>query len=137
MAVDPSYYVDGDGDQDWNGSNNQWSNVEGGAGGAGGAAIPTTNESAYFSDTSSVAPATLSANSAAKNLYTLSADTGGTDDWTSTLTIGTYDLDLSGELKMGAAAALVIGSSTNTGLSCTNFIIVSTMFLNFQIRAAI
>ncbi len=93
---------------DWSDANN-WSATEGGA---GGASVPTDADNAYFSDTSGSGNCTLTADSECLNLYTRSADTGGTDNWTGTLNTAGHRLDPAGAFEFRSAGTLTLGAST-------------------------
>ncbi len=98
-------------DTDWNTIGN-WSATEGG--GSNGT-IPGSDDNVYFSDTSSNANCTLSADAACNNLYTDNADHDGTDDYTGTLSIGANDIAISGSFDLYRSTPVInMGSGTWT-----------------------
>ncbi len=105
------WWVNDDGDGDWNAANN-WAAAEGGAGGVG---VPSAADKALFSDTSSPANCTLSANADCLNLYDTPANTGGTDNYTGDFDAATFDIHIHGDcLWLNNVGAMDLGSGTWT-----------------------
>ena len=90
-------------DSDWN-TNGNWSATEGGASNGG---TPSASDDVYFSDTSSAADCTMSANSVCLSIQTDSAQTSGTDNYTGTLTDGGFTVGVSGNILLGTALTIV------------------------------
>ena len=88
--------------------------------GASDANQTTATDSLYLSDTATPNNLSLDANEVALNFYTAVADTGGSDAWTGILDLVTFNLILSGEIKMVSGSTLDIGISSDIGLSCTS-----------------
>lgn len=105
------YWVNDDGDNDWNNANN-WSSSEGAAGGAG---VPSASDTVYFSDFSSAADCNLSANSACAAIYTTESN-----DWTGKLETGVYDLDITGVCDFDSAT-LSGATPTANGITAGSF----------------
>ena len=79
----------------------------------------------YFSSTASTVDWILTANFTIGNMYTTTADTGGTDNWGSGNTVidlVTYDLSVNtiniGGISGANAVRFRMGVSSNTGLTC-------------------
>ena len=116
------WWTNGGGDNDFENTNN-WSLTEGGVGGAG---VPGASDNAYYSDTSSTANCTLSDNVSITNLTNRFNIHGGSDDYHHTVTVGTYDLTVSGYINVRGTNTsnkfgMVIGVSANTGVTVDTF----------------
>lgn len=110
------WWVNDDADNDWENANN-WAWTEGGAGGKG---VPTGAENVYFSATSSNDNCTLSANSAGAALAVISAVTGGSDNYTGTIAVNTFNLPVTNTLTL-TGCTFTVGVSAGTGVTCTDF----------------
>lgn len=104
------WWVNDDSDGDWNNADN-WSDSEGGAGGSG---VPTSSDNAFFSATSSNDNCTCSGAAVCLNIYTASADTGGTDNYTGTIDINDQTFGVSGNAQFESACTISAGNNTWT-----------------------
>jgi hypothetical protein len=113
----------------WN-TINSWSTVEGGA---SGAAIPLVTDTVLLSDTSFAGAFVIDVNSTCLGFYTDQADTSGTDDKTGNITLGTYNLIITGPFKIAnAGITFIIGSSADVGVVSGGFYIAAGSTLDAQ-----
>ncbi len=94
------WWVNDDADNDQANANN-WAASEGGAGGAG---VPGAGDGALCSATSSGDSIVLTANWSIGSFNSSAAASGGSDNWTGDLSLGTYDMVTTGQFDMGGAS---------------------------------
>lgn len=104
------YFINGGVDNNW-GSTSNWSNTDGGT---GGASVPTASDDVYLT---SLSPS-CNLNTPARNCLSLNC-TGYTNDldFNAQLTVATSNIVLSPTMTLSGASALVISGSTGTAFS--------------------
>lgn len=107
------------GSRHWIGGTDNWSQTAHWAdlsGGVNGCSVPTSSNPVFFDANSGGGTVTMNLNASMSSLNT----TG----WTGTITIGSFDLVVSGDITH-AAGVISIGASSNTGLTATGTLTLS------------